>query len=268
MLVGLNSTRAEAIVRPNAMKAKLAAGQPVLGFMVMYEWPEMIQMAGHLGIDYVMLDGEHGYLGVPEVARLARAAEAVNVTPIARVPHNAPDIINAFLDAGVQGIVIPNVHTASEARLAVAAAKYHPEGQRGAGYGHSMEWLITQPFADYVVVANRETMVFPQCESGPAVDHLAEILSVPGVDGIMMGPNDLAQSLGHPGKTDHPDVKAALARAKKTILGSGKLLGWPALDGDSARAAIADGSQMIICGAHRLFLGAARDYLAKARSRG
>lgn len=252
-------------MRPNTMKAKLAAGKAVIGFMVMYEWPEMVQMAGHLGVDYVMFDGEHGYLGVPEIARMARAAEAVDVTPVARVPRNAPDLINAFLDAGVQGVVIPNVNTAAEARAAVVAAKYHPQGSRGTGYGHAMEWLIRQPFSDYVVEANRETMVFPQCESAQGVENLAEILAVPGVDGVMMGPNDLSQSLGHPGKADHPEVRAALARAKKTVLGSGKLLGWPALDGDSARAAIADGAQMIICGAHRLFIGAARDYLARAR---
>lgn len=255
-------------MRPNTLKAKIAAGKPALGFMVMYEWPEMVQMAAHLGIDYVMFDGEHGYLGIPEIARLARAAESVNVTPIARVPRNVPDIINAYLDAGVQGVVIPNVHTAAEARAAVAAAKYHPEGQRGTGYGHSMEWMIKQSFSEYVVVANRETMVFPQCESRQGVENLDQILAVPGVDGIMMGPNDLSQSLGHPGRADHPDVQAALVRAKKAVLASGKILGWPAMDGDAARTAIADGAKMTIVGAHRLFTGAARDYLARARAGG
>jgi 4-hydroxy-2-oxoheptanedioate aldolase len=253
-------------MRPNALKSKIESGKAASGFMVMYDWPEMIQMGAHLGFDYVMMDGEHGYLGVPEIARLVRAAESVGITPIARVPRNAPDLILGFLDAGVQCIVIPSVDTAEEARQAVRAAKYYPEGQRGAGYGHPMDWMISQPFSEYVKVANRETMVLPNCETVEGVKNLAEILAVPGIDGVMMGPNDLAQSLGHPGKLDHPDVKAAIAQAKKTVLAAGKILAVPAMDGDAARAAIADGARMTIIGGHRLFIAAAREYLAKARA--
>lgn len=253
-------------MRKNTMKEKLAAGQPVIGFSLLYEWPEMVQMAAHLGADYVKFDGEHGYLGVPEIARLVRAAESVNVTPIARVPRNSPDVILGFLDAGVQGIVVPNVNSVEEAKQAVAATKYHPEGKRGAGYGHPMEWMINTPFSEYYEVANRETMVFPQCESAEGVKNIEEILKVPGVDGIMMGPNDLAQSLGYTGRTDHPEVQESLARAKKAVFDAGKYVGWPAMDGDAARKAISDGSQVIIIGGHRLFIDAAKQYLAKAKS--
>ena len=223
-------------------------------------------MSAHLGVDFVIFDGEHGYLGLPEIARLVRAAESVNVTPLARVPRNAPDVILGYLDAGVQGIVVPNVTSVEEAQQAVAAVKYFPEGQRGTGYGHSMEWMITNPFSEYVKIANRETMVFPQCESKEGLANLSEILKVAGVDGTMVGPNDLAQSLGHPGKLDHPDVTNALIKIRQIVLESGKILAVAAMDGDLARKAISDGARMVNIGGHRLFIAGARDYLAKARA--
>lgn len=253
-------------MRQNTLKAKLASGKSAIGFMVMYDWPEMVQMAAHLGADYVMIDGEHGYIGVPEVARLVRAAESVGITPIARVPRNAQDLILGFLDAGAQGIIIPNVNTAEEAAYAVASVKYAPEGRRGAGYGHPMEWMINTPFGEYVKVANRETMVFPQCESLESVGNIDAIAKVPGVDGIMMGPADLAQSMGLPGQVTHPDVKAALSKAQKAILAAGKIVASPAMDGDTAKNTLAAGSQMLVCGAHRIFISAAKEYMAKARS--
>lgn len=253
-------------MRKNTMKEKLAAGQPVVGFNVMYDWPEIVQMCGHLGADFAIFDGEHGYLGTPEIARLIRAAESVNITPIARVPRNAADVILAFLDAGAHGIVIPNVSTAQEAEEAVRSVKYYPEGQRGTGYGHSMEWMINQPFSEYVKEANVNTMVFPQCESEESVKNLEEILQVPGVDGIMVGPNDLAQSLGFPGKLDHPEVQKALEYIKRTVIAAGKYLALPAIDGDAAHKAIAEGAHMINIGAHRMFIAAAREYLKKTRA--
>ena len=250
------------------MKAKLQTGEPVIGFQIMGNWAEIVEIVGLLGSDFVFLDGEHGALGLPEIAGLVRAAECVGITPIARVPSNAPDVILRYLDIGVQGIVVPNVNSREEAERAVKAVKYYPLGERGCGYGHAMDYLLTQSFSQYVKEANRETMVITQCESKEGLDNLEEIVNVPGIDIIFIGPADLSQSLGVPGQLDHPLVEEAVARAKNIVLASDKYLGMVAFDGDYARSAIADGARFINMSAHALMASAIKEYLSKAREQG
>jgi 4-hydroxy-2-oxoheptanedioate aldolase len=250
----------------NVMKAKLKTGAPVIGFQIMGNWAEIVEIVGLLGSDFVFLDGEHGALGLPEIASLVRAAECVGITPIARVPRNAPDVILRYLDIGVQGIIVPNVNSREEAERAVKAVKYYPLGERGCGYGHSMDYSLKQPFAEHVKEANRETMVITQCEAKEGLDNLEEIVKVPGIDIIFIGPGDLSQSLGVPGQLDHPSVQEAIARAKKIVLASDKYLGMVGWDGDYARDAIAEGARFINMSVHALMAKAIKEYLSTARA--
>jgi 4-hydroxy-2-oxoheptanedioate aldolase len=248
------------------MKAKLQSGQPVIGFAVMGNWPEMVEMVGHLGADCVMFDGEHGILTLPDIAGLVRAAENVGITPVARVSRNAPDLILSFLDVGVQSIVIPRVNNRAEAVQAVRAVKYYPEGERGCGYGHMREWGISQPFTEYIADSNRETLVIAQCESKEGLENLAEIVTVPGVDMIMTGPLCLSQSLGIPGQIDHPMEVEALARIKETTHGAGKWLCGTGRNPEHARQLMGEGVNFVISGLHDVLIRAVREHLAIARS--
>ncbi len=252
-------------MRKNSMKAKLAAGKPVIGSWVLYDWPEMVEWLGLVGFDYVAFDAEHGYKGLREIAGLVRAAENVDITPLARVPRNAPDVILGYLDAGVQGIIVPHTETREQAEQAVKAVKYYPEGERGCGYGHSLEHGLRQPFPEYAVEANRETMVICQCESKLGLENLEEIVKLSGVDFILWGPNDFSQTLGFPGQLNHPLVQEAGARAEKIVRAAGKHLmqGYP--DPEKARRAIGEGARVISIGVRPLFTSAAKAYLAKAR---
>ena len=252
-------------MRKNEMKAKLKAGKPVIGFTALGNWPEVVEMIGYLGCDYVWLDGQHGPLGLQELAGLVRAAECAGVTPIARVPRNEKDIILSYLDLGAQGIIVPEVNTAEEAKAAVEAVKYAPKGIRGVGYGHFAEFFIKQGMVEVFADANRETAVILQCESVTGLKNLKEIVKVEGVDIIMMGPMDLSQSMGITGQFDNPKHMEAMSRAIEIVLTEGKVVGTIGWSGEDARDLIAKGVHFINFGANDMLIYGIRDYLKKAR---
>lgn len=132
-------------MKKNKVKAKLLAGEAVIGCSLLGNWPEAVEMVGLLGADCVYLDGEHGTLSIPEIANLARPAESIGITPLARVPRNAPDGIAHYLDLGIQGIVVPCVNTREDTERAVRAAKYGSDWERGLGSCHAIDYRIRLP---------------------------------------------------------------------------------------------------------------------------
>ncbi len=210
----------------NRMKEKLLSGRPALGVSVMFPSPQIVEIVGRLGFDWVLLDCEHGSLTPESVELMAMAAEAAGITPIARPTVNSPEAILRMMDRGVLGVQVPHVNTASDARQAVEAVKFHPLGSRGlaagtrpAGYGFGLE------AADYIQEANRETLVCVQLEEAEALQNLDEILRVEGVDVFFLGPSDLSQSMGYPGRSDAPEVQEAMDRAFAGIMAAGKVPG-------------------------------------------
>lgn len=253
-------------MRKNLMKARLQEGRPIIGFTLLAYWPDAIDILGLLGVDYVMIDGEHGAVGRPEVAGLVRACESAGITPVVRVSSNSPDQILGYLDAGAQAIVIPNVSSKEDAERAVTACKYWPVGRRGCGYGHALDWLIRQPFSEYIKDANEEVMVCPMIESKEGLENVEEIVNVPGVDSIWPGPADLAQSLGVAGQMNHPVLLDALERIKRVTVAAGKYICGGATDGDAARNAFQEGYHIVNYGVHRFLIAGVRDYVTKARA--
>jgi 2-keto-3-deoxy-L-rhamnonate aldolase RhmA len=210
----------------NRMKEKLLSGQPALGVSVMFPSPQVVEMVGRLGFDWVLLDCEHGSLSPESVELMAMAAEVAGITPIARPAVNGSEAILRVMDRGALGVQVPHVNTAADAKRAVEAVKFHPLGSRGlavatrpAGYGFGLS------AADYVQEANRETLVCVQLEELEALRNLDEILRVEGVDVFFVGPSDLSQSMGHPGRSDTPEVRAAMDRAFAAIVAAGRVPG-------------------------------------------
>jgi 4-hydroxy-2-oxoheptanedioate aldolase len=186
-------------LRVNRTKAKLRAGEVVIGGLLGFNAPAVVELLGALGFDFVMFDCEHGPMDIESVEGLVRAAEAYDITPLARVPENSPPTILRFLDRGVQGVMVPHICSGEEARAAVRAAKYYPEGERSIfPAGRTANYGIGSNLQEYVQAANRETMVIAMVEAIEAVERLSDILSVPGVDVIHIGPGDLSQSMGFP----------------------------------------------------------------------
>jgi 4-hydroxy-2-oxoheptanedioate aldolase len=249
-------------MRTNSLKRKLAAGQRTCGALVEFNSPDLIELLGHLGYDFVLLDGQHCGLN-PEMARgLIRAADVTGMTSLVRVPRNDPAIILEYLEVGAGGIVVPNITNRAEAEAMVAAAKYPPAGVRG-GFGRSRaaNYGITQSQVDHFTKANDEILCIPLVEDEAALRNLPEICGTPGADIVLIGPGDMALSMGIPGGWKDPRVQAAVAQVLAAAQGAGKPAMILALDAANGRMLYVLGFRVIMVSACALVSGAARDFL-------
>lgn len=208
------------------MKARLLAGQPVFGVTMMFPAPQIVEMLGSLGFDWILIDCEHGTFSPESVESMVMAAEVSGLTPLARPPLNNPEAILQLMERGVMGVQVPHVNTATEAKRAVEAVKYFPLGQRGLAAGtRPTAYGLRSSTADYVSQANQETLVCIQLEEKQALENLDELLHVEGVDVLFLGPSDLSQSLGVPGQVQDPLVREVMADAFRRIGLAGKIAG-------------------------------------------
>lgn len=249
-------------VRTNSLKRKLAAGQRVCGVLVEFHNPELVELFGHLGYDFVFLDGQHCGLNVDVARNLIRAADVTGMTSLVRVPRNDASIILEYLDAGAGGIIVPNITTRAETEAAVAAMKYPPVGVRG-GFGRSRaaNYGITQTQVEYFTKMNDEVLCLPLIEDQSALPNLAAICSTPGVDIVLLGPGDMALSMGIPGGWKDPRVQAAVEQIRAAAAAAGKPAMIVALDPTDGRALYAQGFQVLIVSTCSLVGSAGRGFL-------
>jgi 2-keto-3-deoxy-L-rhamnonate aldolase RhmA len=252
-------------MKRNRMKEKLRAGEAALGVSVMIPSPQIVEMIGAAGFDWVLLDCEHGTLTLESVELMAMAAEACGITAIARPATRAPEHILQVLDRGVMGVQVPHVNTAEDARQVVAAVKYHPLGSRGLAAGtRAAAYDSHGTLADYVKAANDATLIAIQLEEQAAIDHIDELLKVEDVDVFFIGPSDLSQSMGHPGNPGAPAVAAAIDGSFRKMVAAGKTPGTPATV-ENVRAARGKGVRYLYTHLPRLLAGSAKAYLDAAR---
>ncbi|MCC6629001.1 MAG: 2-dehydro-3-deoxyglucarate aldolase [Chloroflexi bacterium] len=210
----------------NRLKARLRAGEPALGVSVMIPSPQIVEMLGYLGVDWVLLDCEHGTITLESLELMVIAAEAAGITAIARPAASTPEAILAVMDRGVFGVQAPHVVSAAVARQVVEAVKYHPLGRRGLAAGsRPARYGFGLSMADYVAWANAETLVCVQIEDAEALERVGEIAAVDGVDVCFVGPSDLAQSMGYPGHADAPPVRDAIDATFRTLAAAGMTAG-------------------------------------------
>ena len=213
-------------MQTNKMKAKIQAGEPAFGVSVMFPSTQIVEMIGALGFDWVLIDCEHGTIDLESVEMMVMAAELSGITPIARPPSKSPDAILRVLDRGAMGVQVPHVNTADDARAVVEAVKYYPLGKRGIAAGtRPANYGLGLTAMEYVKQVNRETLVCVQLEEAEALHNIDAILEVEGIDIFFIGPADLSQSMGYPGRTDAREVQAAIHEAFTTIVATGKVPG-------------------------------------------
>ncbi len=213
-------------MRKNRLKEKLLSGEPAFGVSVMFPSPQVVEMVGRLGFDWVLIDCEHGAISPESVELMAMAAELSGITPIARPAMNSPEAILQVMDRGVMGVQVPHVNTGADAKRAVESVKYYPLGNRGLAAGsRPANYGFGLSMADYVQEANRETLVCVQLEEEEALRNIHDILAVEGVDVFFIGPSDLSQSMGYPGQSSAPAVREAMDRAFAAIVAAGKVPG-------------------------------------------
>jgi 4-hydroxy-2-oxoheptanedioate aldolase len=240
--------------------------QPVICASPGVPSPELVEILGYLGFDAVFVDGEHGVIGPGRALEMVRAADAAGVATITRVPSSEPSTILGYLETGTDGVIVPHVCSAEDARRAVQAVKYAPLGLRGA---HSATraacYGATEGAADYFARMNREMVVGVMIEDRAALDNLGEILGVPGLDLCLIGPGDLSVSMGYPGQPYHPKVQQEVDRAMKAVRAAGIAAGTVAGDGHETRQLFERGFSFALVTAMKLRMNGARDLLEQAR---
>lgn len=228
--------------------------------------PSLVEVIGYQGWDFLVFDGEHGTLSPNDCENMVRAAELRDVTPIVRVTTNQPSVILRFMDTGAQGALVPWVRSAEEAEAAIRAIKYHPRGIRGLAGVRAADYAQTIPLSEYVMQANNETLTVVQIETADAVEQLPQIVSAPDLDVVFIGPMDLSQSYGVPGRPQHPHVQAAIDQIVQTTLQSNCALGMMVSDSASAQQWRKRGARFIATTFESLLTPAMRDYLSHART--
>ena len=252
-------------MRHNTTKEKLLNGQTVFGCFIRYPNATLVEVLGYCGWDFICFDGEHGMIEPADCEQMTRAAELQGVTPIVRVPVNQPHVILRFMDTGAHGLHVPMINSAAEAEAVVQAVKYQPRGSRGLAGVRASDYGQGVPLSEYIAKANAETLIAIHIETEAAVNRLPEILKVPGLDVIFIGPTDLSNSLGLPGQQQHPKVQAIMQRIVESVPREGPALGIMVPNAEAAHAWKNRGARYITVTLENVMNPAIRNYLRIAR---
>ncbi|WP_432502894.1 HpcH/HpaI aldolase family protein [Kineococcus arenarius] len=238
-----------------------ATDRALFGGWVCSGSPVMAEIMAGSGLDWVLIDMEHAPNGLESTLAQLHAVSGYPVTPVVRVPAADDVLLKQVLDLGAQTVLVPMVSTAEQARAVVAATQYPPAGRRGVGsaLARSARWNRVD---GYLPNAAEHVSVVVQVETAEAVENAGEIAATPGVDGVFVGPSDLAASMGLLGAQTHPDVVAAVHRALEAVLAAGKPVGVNAFDPAVARAYADAGARFVLVGADVALVARASEKLA------
>jgi 4-hydroxy-2-oxoheptanedioate aldolase len=255
-------------MRPNKVKQLWKEGKPSVGSWMNLGSPLCAEIMSHLGFDWIAVDAEHGPVEMETIQYMFVALSTSDTVPMIRVPGNDPAVINRVLDAGAYGIIVPMVNSREDAERAVQACRYPPLGSRSMGFGRADQYAGK----DYKAHANEEIALVVQIEHIDAVTHIDEILSVPGIDALFIGPADLAASMSIPVVLgDNPDPRHQ--EAIRRIMAAAKAHKIPAgihvATAEDVNRRIREGFQFIALGTDVFFLtGAARAALGQVKREG
>ena len=250
-------------LRPTFAAALAGAPRGLVGMWVCSGSPVIAEICAGSGLDWLLIDMEHTANSLESVLVQLQVVAAYDITAVVRVPAGDAVTIKQVLDLGAQNLMVPMISSPSEARAAVEAVRYPPAGRRGVGsaLSRSARWNRVDRYledgADHV-------SLFVQVETAAGVEAAAEIAAVDGVDGVFVGPSDLAASLGLLGQQTHPQVVDAVSRAFSAVQSAGKPVGVNAFDPTAARRYLDAGAEFILVGADVALLARASEQLAGA----
>ncbi len=245
----------------NAFKRALAAGHVQFGLWIGLGDPYPAEICAAAGFDWLLLDAEHGPNDLRSVLSQLQAVAPYPSHPVVRPVTGDATLIKQYLDAGAQTLLVPMVESAAQAAGLVQAVRYPPDGIRGVGtaLARAARWNMID---GYLQKADGEMCLLVQVESAAGLAQLDAILAVDGVDGVFLGPADLAASMGHLGGAAHPDVQAAILDALRRIRAAGKAPGILTLDVALARRYVEAGALFVAVGVDTLLLSKAAIALA------
>ncbi|MGW9114444.1 HpcH/HpaI aldolase family protein [Microbacterium sp. NPDC055683] len=239
-----------------------ASPRPLYGGWACAGSPVTAEIMAGSGLDWVLIDMEHAPNGLESVLAQLHAVSGYDATAVVRVPSADPVVIKQVLDLGAQTILVPMISTAADARTVAEAAQYPPAGHRGVGsaLARSARWNRVD---DYLRTAAEHVAVFVQVETEEGVANARAIAEVPGIDGVFVGPSDLAASMGLIGQQTHPEVVAAVHRAFEAVTAAGSPVGVNAFDPSVARAYVDAGARFVLVGADVALVARASEALAR-----
>ena len=231
----------------NPFKAALARGQQQIGLWLSMADPYLAEVSATAGFDWLLIDGEHGPNDLRSTLAALQVIAPYASQPVVRAVVGDVALIKQLMDIGAKNLLIPMVDTPEQARLIVSATRYPPLGIRGVGSAVARASLWSAR-TDYLDHADEEVCLLVQAETVTALSHLEAICAVEGVDGVFIGPAELAASMGHRGEPGHPEVQAAIEQAIATIVASGKAAGTLTSDPALARHYLALGCTFVATG--------------------
>ena len=230
----------------NRLRALWREKKPAFGAIATMPSVQAVQIMA-AGLDWIIVDLEHGPIDLSMAHAMIVATSGTPCVPLARIADNQPHLAKAPMDFGAFGINFPMICSADEAARAVSCMHYPPKGDRQWGPFHApYRWGMPMP--DYMRAADEELVCVITIEHARAVEHIDEIMAVPGIDCAVIGIGDLATSIGKPGRFDDPELVALVRRAEASILKSGVPLGGVARTAEQANAMIAQGYLMLALG--------------------
>lgn len=206
------------------LREKLEHHRVALGSHICMNESVLTEILGWIGFDYLWIDTEHTTIGLEKLEQHLMAARAAGVSAIVRVPWNDPVRLKPVLEMGPDGIIIPMVNSHEEAQQAMRACLYPPKGIRGYGPKFASRFGIT-PMQEYLDHVAQDTLRFIQIEHIDAVNDLDQIVQLPDIDGFIIGPCDLAASMGHLHEVECPEMDAVFRRIIQTVHNAGKPVG-------------------------------------------
>lgn len=249
----------------NPLKQRLATGGVAIGSFIRIPAPEVAELCGHAGCDFVLIDMEHSTVTWERAASMVAGAEYAGCVPILRISNGARDTVTRALDIGAHGVMVAQVESGAQAHAIAAATRYGSDGTRGTAGNRRTGYGAALALGEFVEAANAATFLALQIETMRAVEAVEEIVATPGLDCLFVGLSDLSVDLDRPGAWDHPSVLEAAARVQAACHARGVAMGVPVPDPSFAQMFLDRGARLIACGDVGVLGRAMREFVEGVR---
>ncbi|HEV2528113.1 MAG TPA: aldolase/citrate lyase family protein [Thermomicrobiales bacterium] len=252
----------------NKLKETILNGGTAIGCFTTMPTPEIVELLAIGGMDFVLFDAEHSQLNPALCYPLQLAAEKHGLPTLARVGENDRQTHIKYLELGIGGVLVPQTNTLEDARKAVEGMRYGPRGTRGYAPSRLIDWAQRGTQPDLMQEASEYVFTMVQFEHIDAMADLEQVLALPELDLLFVGPNDLAQSMGYPGQPNHPEVQDVIEQVIRIAQDAGMPLGTVSPDAAATNRQLERGFQLVATNVVSLFTSGMQHYFAGVTSRG
>ena len=232
-----------------SLRKRILDKEVVVGLFFKLNSQSAVEMVGNAGFDFIIVDAEHSNFSPYDVEGLIRAAECVGMSSIVRVKQSIPEDVLHALDSGADGVQIPSITSITTAQEVCNSSKYYPEGSRGLSLTQrSARYSVWNKKEDYFKYSNENSLVVVHVENKEMAERIDELVKIPQVDVIFVGPGDLSQSMGKPGRMNDPEVVRVIESVFSKVLAAGKAVGIYCGSAESVKKYVSLGATYVAFG--------------------